>query len=215
MWYGQVMTQLADQIASSRPPFRSNKQAQYVTSMSIVAETQGQGGTYKGLAALFGHPKDQLALSVFSLLPWLCLHFQHTPFTPIAQACIKVSCSGSPAVSHAHRCHLLNHERYADGTHAILADQAVAFQLPSIWAQVANHTRVQSHHLFCMQALRSACEKLRLIHVSDGLAALSAHAQQDLPSLLAMLCPPLCAAFFPRYSRTPVCVPAEQHLCAC
>ncbi|KAL0053523.1 hypothetical protein WJX82_006983 [Trebouxia sp. C0006] len=135
----QVMTQLADQIASSRPPFRSNKQPQYVTSMSIVGETQGQGGTYKGLAALFGDPKDQLALSIFSLLPWLCLHFQHTPFTPVAQACIK--------------------------------------------------------------ALRSACDKLRLVHVADGLAALSSHAQQDLASLLAMLCPPLCAAFFPRFAK--------------
>ncbi|DBA89055.1 TPA: hypothetical protein ACH3X2_000264 [Trebouxia sp. C0005] len=135
----QVMTQLADQIASSRPPFRSPTQAQYLTSMSIVGETQGQGSTYKGLAALFGDPKDQLALSVFSLLPWLCLHFQHTPFTPVAQACIK--------------------------------------------------------------ALRLACEKVRLVHVADGLAALSAHAQQDLPSLLAMLCPPLCAAFFPRFAK--------------
>jgi len=128
--YEQVMTQLADQIASSRPPFRSHKQAQYVTSMSVVGETQGQGGTYKGLAALFGDPKDQLALSVFSLLPWLCLHFQHTPFTPVAQACIKVRCSEPAAASHAHWCHLLKHERYANGKYAIMADQAVASQLP-------------------------------------------------------------------------------------
>ncbi len=68
---------------------------------------------------------------------------------------------------------------------------------------------MQSHHLFRVQALRLACEKLRLVHVADGLAALSAHAQQDLPSLLAMLCPPLCAAFFPRYSTNPLCVHAE------
>ena len=53
----------------------------------------------------------------------------------------------------------------------------------------------------CMQALRSACIKVRLVAVADGLAALSVHAQQELPSLLAMLCPPLCAAFFPRSSR--------------
>lgn len=44
-----------------------------------------------------------------------------------------------------------------------------------------------------------ACEKVRLVHVADGLAALSMHALQDLASLLRMLCPPLCAAFFPRY----------------
>ena len=86
----QVMTQLADQIGRSRPPCRSHTSAQYVTSLGIVEETQGQGGTYNGLAALFGDPRDQLALSIFSLLPWLCLHFQHTSFTPIAQACIKV-----------------------------------------------------------------------------------------------------------------------------
>ena len=82
--------------------------------MSVVGETQGQGGTYKGLAALFGDPKDQLALSIFSLLPWLCLHFQHTPFTPVAQACIKVRCNESAAVSHTYWCHLLKHERYAN-----------------------------------------------------------------------------------------------------
>ena len=61
---------------------------------------------------------------------------------------------------------------------------------------------IQWKHLFdatiWLQALRHACEKLRLDHAADGLAALSAHAQQDLPSLLALLCPPLCAAFFPR-----------------
>ncbi len=34
--------------------------------------------------------------------------------------------------------------------------------------------------------------------MADGLAALSVHAQQDLATLLAILCPPLCAAFFPR-----------------
>ena len=84
------MTQLAEQIASSRPPFSTQARSQYISSVSILEETQGQGGTYKGLAALFGDPIDQLALSIFSLLPWLCLHFQHTPFTPVAQACIKV-----------------------------------------------------------------------------------------------------------------------------
>ena len=85
------MTQLADQIACSRPPAKSQAATQRITSMSILQQTQGQSGTYNGLAALFGDPYDQLALSIFSLLPWLCLHFQHTPFTLIAQACIKVS----------------------------------------------------------------------------------------------------------------------------
>lgn len=50
-----------------------------------------------------------------------------------------------------------------------------------------------------VQALRLACERLRLTEVAEGLAALNAHAQQDLHSLLGMLCPPLCTAFFPRY----------------
>ena len=85
------MTQLAEQIASSRPPFKSQARSQFVSSMSILEAMQGQGGTYKGLAALFGDPTDQLALSMFSLLPWLCLHFRHTPFTPLAQSCIQVS----------------------------------------------------------------------------------------------------------------------------
>lgn len=62
-----------------------------ITSISILEETQGQGSSFNGLAALFGHPKDQLAFSIFSLLPWLCLHYKHTPFTPTAQACITVS----------------------------------------------------------------------------------------------------------------------------
>lgn len=135
----QVMTQLADQIACSRPPAKSQAARQRITSMSILQQTQGQSGTYNGLAALFGDPHDQLALSIFSLLPWLCLHFQHTPFTLIAQACIK--------------------------------------------------------------ALRMACQRLRLVHVADGLAALSPHAQQDLSTLLAVLCPPLCEAFFPRFAK--------------
>ena len=56
-----------------------------------MEETQGHGGSYHGLAALFGDPKDQLAFSIFSLLPWLCLHYKHTSFTPVAQACILVS----------------------------------------------------------------------------------------------------------------------------
>ena len=51
-----------------------------------------------------------------------------------------------------------------------------------------------------VQALRLACERLRLVEVADGLAALSPHAKQDLASLLSLLCPPLCTAFFPRYN---------------
>ena len=91
----QVMTQLANQIASSRLPSRARIRSHYVTSISILEETQGQGSTFNGLAALFGDPKDQLAFSIFSLLPWLCLHYKHTPFTPTAQACITVSLSTS------------------------------------------------------------------------------------------------------------------------
>ena len=49
-----------------------------------------------------------------------------------------------------------------------------------------------------MQALGSACEALRLADVADSLAVLSVQTQQDLPSLLALLCPALCRALFPR-----------------
>ena len=86
----QVMTQLADQVSRSRPPARSQTLTQHLTSMSILEQTQSQSATYHGFAALVGDPHDQLALSIFSLLPWLCLHYQHTRFTLIAQACIKV-----------------------------------------------------------------------------------------------------------------------------
>ena len=85
----QVMTQLAEVIAETQPATRSAP-PRYITSNSILAAAQGQGGSYKGLAALFGDPKDQLAFIILSLLPWLCLNFRHTPYTPLAQACIKV-----------------------------------------------------------------------------------------------------------------------------
>lgn len=85
----QVMTQLAEITAQTQPAIRSAP-PRYITSSSILASAQGQAGAYKGLAALFGDPRDQLAFSIFSLLPWLCLHFRHTAYTPLAQACIKV-----------------------------------------------------------------------------------------------------------------------------
>ena len=85
------MTQLANQIASSRPPVKSYTRLRSITSISILEAAQGQGSSYNGLAALFGEPKDQLAFSIFSLLPWLCLHYTHTAFTPLAQSCILVS----------------------------------------------------------------------------------------------------------------------------
>ena len=51
-----------------------------------------------------------------------------------------------------------------------------------------------------VQAMRLACKRLRLTEVAQGLAALHPHApaHQDLHSLLGLLCPPLCTAFFPR-----------------
>ena len=49
-----------------------------------------------------------------------------------------------------------------------------------------------------VQALQLACARLRLTEVAGGLAALHEHAQQDLQSLLGLLCPSLCTAFFPR-----------------
>ena len=94
------------------------------------------------------------------------------------------------------------------GKYAIMSDPAIHVSA-ALLPRMATRAQLQSHHLLRVQAHRSACEKLRLVHVADGLAALSAHAQQDLPSLLAMLCPALCAAFFPRYSTNPLCVHAE------
>ncbi|KAL3146697.1 hypothetical protein ABBQ32_000921 [Trebouxia sp. C0010 RCD-2024] len=135
----QMMSQLARQIGSSRLPARGRRHSPCVTSTSILEETLGQGSILNGLAALFGEPKDQLAFSIFSLLPWLCLHYNHTSFTPTAQACIA--------------------------------------------------------------ALQLACERLRLTQVANGLAALNQHTQQDLQSLLGLLCPPLCTAFFPRCAK--------------
>ena len=83
------MTQLANQIARSRPSVQGRPRPRFITSLSILEEAQGQSSSFNGLAALFGNPTDQLAFSIFSLLPWLCLHYKHTPFTPVAQACLQ------------------------------------------------------------------------------------------------------------------------------
>ena len=84
------MIQLAE-ITAQTQPSTSSAVPRFLTSSSIMAAAQRQGGSHKGLAALFGDPKDQLAFTILSLLPWLCLHFRHTAYTYLAQSCIKVS----------------------------------------------------------------------------------------------------------------------------
>jgi hypothetical protein len=41
---------------------------------------------------VLGDGYTQLALSLSALLPWLCLHFRHSPQSPLAAVCIAVSC---------------------------------------------------------------------------------------------------------------------------
>lgn len=44
----------------------------------------------EGLSSVLGDVYAQMALSIFALLPWLCLHFRHCPQSPLAAVCIAV-----------------------------------------------------------------------------------------------------------------------------
>lgn len=83
--YVQVMTQLVDQMAQLRP----------LASRASVSVLNAAGGSdlrggRKGLSALLGPVEAQLALSLFSLLPWLCAHFRYSLHTNLASLCILV-----------------------------------------------------------------------------------------------------------------------------
>lgn len=81
----QVMTQLVDQIAQLRPaPPRHS-----VSLLNAAGGVDMRGGR-QGLSALLGPVEAQLAISLFSLLPWLCAHFRFSVHTRLASLCILV-----------------------------------------------------------------------------------------------------------------------------
>ncbi len=47
----------------------------------------------EGLSAVLGDVRSQLALSLSSLLPWLCVHFRGSPHSSLAAVCIAVMLS--------------------------------------------------------------------------------------------------------------------------
>lgn len=115
------MTQLADQMAQLRPaPSRA-----LVSVLNAAGGLDVRGGR-KGFSALLGPVDAQLALSVFSLLPWLCAHFRYSMHSSLAAlsilvrprsaflglappACLPRSCaprpSRSPVLHHRPCCH--------------------------------------------------------------------------------------------------------------
>ena len=79
------MTQLADQMAQLRPsPPRRD-----VSVLNAAGGVDMRGGKH-GLSALLGPVEAQLALSLFSLLPWLCANFRYSVHTSLASLCILV-----------------------------------------------------------------------------------------------------------------------------
>lgn len=79
------MTQLADQMAQLRPaPSRA-----LVSVLNAAGGLDVRGGR-KGFSALLGPVDAQLALSVFSLLPWLCAHFRYSMHSSLAALSILV-----------------------------------------------------------------------------------------------------------------------------
>ena len=78
----QVMAQVMQQLAAAGEPPRQ----------ALVAAWVQPGGGAGGvaLAEVLGDLKAQLALSLAALLPWLCLHFRHSPHAPLAALCILV-----------------------------------------------------------------------------------------------------------------------------
>lgn len=75
------MTQVAQQLAAAREA----PQSALVAAWARPGRSSGGG-----LAALLGDVDAQLALSLAALLPWLSLHFRHSPHTPLAALCILV-----------------------------------------------------------------------------------------------------------------------------
>lgn len=88
----QVMAQVMQQLAAAGEPPRQ----------ALVAAWVQPGGGAGGvaLAEVLGDLKAQLALSLAALLPWLCLHFRHSPHAPLAALCILV-CPLTAAARHS------------------------------------------------------------------------------------------------------------------
>ena len=90
----QVFTQLAQHIARSQEHQQPSMVNGWVTLNSICysgASDGQQDSSLSGTAVLAGHPSDQLAITIISLLPWLCLHFRHGEHMAAAAACLQVS----------------------------------------------------------------------------------------------------------------------------
>ena len=78
------MAQLAHQIAQVSEP---------VTDALWGVHLPGAGpagGSMAGLAPVLGATQAQLALSLLSLLPWLCAHFRYSPHANVAALCLLV-----------------------------------------------------------------------------------------------------------------------------
>ena len=80
----QVMAQLAHQIAQASPPAPGGLWGVYSPGHG------GLGDTPEGLTPVLGDPTAQLALSLFSLLPWLCANFRYSPQSSVAALCLLV-----------------------------------------------------------------------------------------------------------------------------
>ena len=86
---GQVMTQLAECIAHSKPSCAAEEAR--VAPTPCYGRSMGAPIPDSGLWEVLGDPLTQLALSISALLPWMALHFRHSPDTPLAAACTAVS----------------------------------------------------------------------------------------------------------------------------
>ena len=84
----QVMTQLAEQIANMRRPVSAREEA--VTALTLMEGSPAPEGSGEAVAALLGDPRDQLAFTILSVLPWLCVHFRHSSHAATAGACTRV-----------------------------------------------------------------------------------------------------------------------------
>ncbi|KAK9846072.1 hypothetical protein WJX84_000717, partial [Apatococcus fuscideae] len=107
----QVLTQLAEHIAHSRP--RSGAEQARVAPMPSYGQSLGAAIPESGLAEVLGDPLTQLAISISALLPWMALHFRHSPDTPLAAAC---------TAAHAQACSALGLDDLAQAFLGLSAD---------------------------------------------------------------------------------------------
>ncbi|KAK9867850.1 hypothetical protein WJX84_002781 [Apatococcus fuscideae] len=107
----QVMTQLAEHIAHSRP--RSGWEQARVAPSPAYGRSTAAPVPESGLGEVLGDPLTQLAISISALLPWMALHFRHSPDTPLAAAC---------TAAHAQACSALGLDDLAHAFLALCAD---------------------------------------------------------------------------------------------